>query len=372
MPLLPESLLVSCKKKTYPETVTEGAPVFYFKATVNNTPLEIYGGQNNYYMYSSWIQDANGVYNLIANLKPNNGSVQNSLQIQINDEQASALNAPCAADNALDNVYYPLRNGAAAALQYSVQFSSKFDKGFSPQYTWNFGDGTPVSAQASPIHVFKRFGNYNVCLSATGFSNTCTSNLCNNYNSGLPGNNFNSAITVINDSLTHAQFVHVPKGGVPPYTYKWDFGDGGSTSTLASPSFTYQGDGIWYVTLDVTDANGNKSTCHYNFDTQNSLYCAINYSVVSSTPVANPKEFSNIIINWTDASGKKYTSDHAQQPTDSYFQVLSSENYLDNENGQRTKKIHVKFKCSVYEIGNTANKITIDGADAILAVAYKN
>ncbi len=41
-------------------------------------------------------------------------------------------------------------------------------------------------------------------------------------------------------------------GGVAPYTYNWDFGDG-NTSTLANPSHTYSNAGTYTVTLTVTD-----------------------------------------------------------------------------------------------------------------------
>lgn len=371
MILVAVTVMVSCKKKTYPVDTVEGTPVFYFKGNLNSVPVEISSGVNNYYMYSSWTQDANGVYNLMSHLKPNDGSVLNSLQLQINDERVSALNEACLVDEALNNSYYPFKAGNPAPIEYSVQFYPKFDKGFFPTYTWNFGDGTPVSQLASPTHIFKRFKNYNVCLTALSTSNTCSSNLCNNYNSGLPGNNFNSGIAAINDTLTSVQFVHIPKGGTPPYTYFWDFGDGGSTSTLASPTFTYSGDGTYYVTLTVTDSKGFTSTCAYNFATQNSLSCAINYSVITSNPVSNPKELSNIIINWTDASGKVYTSNNGAQPVDSYFEIVSAEPFTDNENGQKTRKVHVRFKCTVYNSSNSSDKITIDGAEAVIAVAFK-
>jgi len=45
-------------------------------------------------------------------------------------------------------------------------------------------------------------------------------------------------------------------GGISPFTYEWDFGDG-NTSTEASPSYTYRSDGIFNVSLKVTDDRGN-------------------------------------------------------------------------------------------------------------------
>jgi hypothetical protein len=48
-------------------------------------------------------------------------------------------------------------------------------------------------------------------------------------------------------------------GGVPPYVYDWDFGDG-SRSTSPAPSHTFGAAGDWPVRLTVTDANGLTGT----------------------------------------------------------------------------------------------------------------
>ena len=45
-------------------------------------------------------------------------------------------------------------------------------------------------------------------------------------------------------------------GGCPPYTYSWDFGEGGSSSDQ-SPSHTYQKAGNYTAKLKVTDSKGN-------------------------------------------------------------------------------------------------------------------
>ncbi len=48
-------------------------------------------------------------------------------------------------------------------------------------------------------------------------------------------------------------------GGTSPYTYLWDFGDGGS-STAADPTHTYIANGTYIVTLTVRDACGQQAT----------------------------------------------------------------------------------------------------------------
>ncbi len=50
------------------------------------------------------------------------------------------------------------------------------------------------------------------------------------------------------------QFSPNVSGGRAPYTYRWDFGDG-YTSTQASPLHTYQSPGMYSATLTVTDAD---------------------------------------------------------------------------------------------------------------------
>jgi len=45
-------------------------------------------------------------------------------------------------------------------------------------------------------------------------------------------------------------------GGISPYSYEWDFGDG-STSTDVTPTHSYKSEGSYNVTLKVTDDKGN-------------------------------------------------------------------------------------------------------------------
>ncbi len=54
-------------------------------------------------------------------------------------------------------------------------------------------------------------------------------------------------------------FTATPSGGVAPYTYAWDFGDGG-TSTDQNPTHAYTAAGVYTVTVTVTDACGNTAT----------------------------------------------------------------------------------------------------------------
>jgi len=48
----------------------------------------------------------------------------------------------------------------------------------------------------------------------------------------------------------------VSSGGVPPYTFDWDFGDGSPRSAEQDPSHTYAAGGTYVATVSVTDSGG--------------------------------------------------------------------------------------------------------------------
>jgi len=52
-------------------------------------------------------------------------------------------------------------------------------------------------------------------------------------------------------------------GGISPYSYEWDFGDG-STSTDVAPTHAYKSEGSYNVTLKVTDDRGQTASKERN------------------------------------------------------------------------------------------------------------
>lgn len=378
------AVLVSCKKKTYPESNVDGEPLFYFTGNVNSVPVDLKAGINDYYMYSSWTQDSNGVYGLTGHLRSSNGSSANSIRILMNSQRAYSSSESCDADSVLYTDYHPIKSGsnpAGGCLYYNLQFFPTLKNGFSPQYSWNFGDGTPTySSTANAVsHFYKRYQNYNIGLTAKTFS--YGTSYINNWFNTKPGS-FNAGITALVDSGKTIIASYKNMGNVPPYlggignissfNYAWDFCNlGGCVGTSSSTSsYNYTNHQTNTIILIVKDQTGAVDTVRYNHATQLSQFCAANYSY-SVTPYPNTKNLSNVVINWTDAAGINYTSDHSSQPADSYFRIISEEPYSDNENGQKTKKVHVKFKCTVYPVGTSGAGIVIDNAEAVIAVAYK-
>ncbi|HWY33916.1 MAG TPA: hypothetical protein VNX68_04675, partial [Nitrosopumilaceae archaeon] len=137
----------------------------------------------------------------------------------------------------------------------------------------------------------------------------------------------------------------------------------------ANPSHIYSSPGLYTTSLKVTDSTQqNVTTVYHKVSVPTYTACFTNFNSSGYTAASNTLGLSNVIVTWKDAGGLAYSSNNTLQPSDSYFQILSEENFQENENHQPTKKLHVKFRCRVY---NGTNSVLIDNADAVIAVAYK-
>jgi PKD repeat protein len=128
------------------------------------------------------------------------------------------------------------------------------------QWTWDFGDGA-TGAGPKPDHSYRAVGVYDVTLTASNqyLTNSRTKNMY---------------ITVLN--LPRADFIaDKTRGGAPmdvvftdkstglPTSWKWDFGDGGS-STEQNPKHTYTTLGTYTITLTASNKDGSDTTSKAN------------------------------------------------------------------------------------------------------------
>ena len=72
------------------------------------------------------------------------------------------------------------------------------------------------------------------------------------------------------------QFQGLDLGGIPPYSYFWDFGDG-NTSNLINPAHNYSQVGNYTASFTITDSEGNSST--------NTTYVSVLFNQAPDTPV---------------------------------------------------------------------------------------
>jgi PKD repeat protein len=117
-------------------------------------------------------------------------------------------------------------------------------------WLWDFGDGSPPSAEQNPCHTYQNPGPYTVSLTAT---NNC----------GEDTETKSGYITVAEPPV--ACFTGAPTSGCAPLevcftdcstgdptSWEWDFGDG-ETDAEQNPCHTYQTPGVYAVTLTVSN-----------------------------------------------------------------------------------------------------------------------
>ena len=125
-------------------------------------------------------------------------------------------------------------------------------------YAWDFGDGNS-STDKDPKHIYNNTGKYDVKLIATNAAG-CSDTLIKP--------------AYIQVQLPQVSILSLPAKGCAPFfysftskvittdpvvTYKWDFGDG-STSSMANPSHTFVLPGSYTISIIVTTARGCTDT----------------------------------------------------------------------------------------------------------------
>lgn len=142
------------------------------------------------------------------------------------------------------------------AIPSRTQFTAQ--TGNAVKWYWSFGDGT-TSTEQNPLHVYQAEGNYTVTLVATN-AQGCSNSLTLKEYIQLKRAEATISPTLAEGCLPfEAAFTSRVNSVDPVASYKWDFGDGGS-STDKDPKHTYTTEGNFVVTLEVTTVGGCKVT----------------------------------------------------------------------------------------------------------------
>jgi len=151
-------------------------------------------------------------------------------------------------------------NAAPVCKGTSTVFNNTSTGGTS--YSWNFGNGSPLSSIQNPTYTYPTSGVFAVTLTVTntaGCKFVTTNSVTVNV---MPLAQFSAQVaclgvaTVFNNTST-------PNTNI---NYHWDFGDPsttGDTSNLQSPTYTYGSIGTYTVSLQVLTTAGCSSAVNY-------------------------------------------------------------------------------------------------------------
>lgn len=151
--------------------------------------------------------------------------------------------------------------GGKAPVTVSVAGQGK--RGVAPYtYSWDFGDGTTGMGQFTS-HIYNDPGTYTITLLVTdSVGQTSTDDhLKINVTSSTGLSATAQASVTSGKAPLVVDFTAVAQGGVPSYTYIWNFGDGTSETTVNTTiSHTYTTAGTFTAVLTVKDSVNAQTT----------------------------------------------------------------------------------------------------------------
>jgi gliding motility-associated-like protein len=169
----------------------------------------------------------------------------------------------CSASDSITITVYPTPQAAymsseeSGCVPHTVSFITTGVDGIN--YIWNFGDGSSVSNETTPTHVYDVPGTYNVVLTAVGLGG------CSDTVSSIWVTTGEQPIAAFSSSpdypaqlaLPNAQVIFTDQSqfGV---TSTWTFGDGGSVGEPMGTTVSHQYENVseFMVTLTVESAEG--------------------------------------------------------------------------------------------------------------------
>lgn len=123
-------------------------------------------------------------------------------------------------------------------------------------YRWDFGDGTPVSTQADPVHLYTRPGLFVVRLTATN-PNGCSREWSREIRvHPAPESGFTTSLSAHCGAPVTVRLTNTSQGAAG---YFWNFGNG-QTSTLTHPQVVYRDTGTYVIRLIAVSILGCPDT----------------------------------------------------------------------------------------------------------------
>ena len=138
------------------------------------------------------------------------------------------------------------------------QISESTYSGINHIYSWDFGDGSPISHALAPSHAYATAGAYTITLTTKieGWNQTCTKTFTKQVSVGL-GVSASALTNVTCNGLANGSVVALPQGGMAPYQFSLNNGPWQATA-----AFTNLAPGSYQ--LQVKDQKNCTSTVTFN------------------------------------------------------------------------------------------------------------
>lgn len=367
----------------------DGDPVFTASFDLAGTSHEWLAGVDDYYMFSSFEKDAQDVYEFSGSFAKKDSIGGETLTFHIRDYQQVFQGLPNVDETFLTNTNFAFASmsGTDTIWQQQVDtlgWSVVFDASASiipnspVAYIWSYGDNTSFSSDLqTSAHFYTQLPSQPVTLTVS--TPSCSASVTKQLN--VLGSNtsceldFDISLPNPSDSgiVVQASLVN----GLAPFSYVW------SDSSTADSLWIQSNFGPVSASVTVTDAagctvSGSISTmlvqgifpplCVAKFSNSPAIPDTATTLVIDTIIVGDMLQFSRVKVEYTDLSGRFFSSFFQSQPSSSFLKILDVEDYDDNEKGEKTKKLTLEYACRLWD--EQGNHIDIENGKAVIAVAY--
>jgi len=361
-------LFGGCRKKEEP-VAENGTPVFAIDGMIDNTHREYTGGRNNFYMYTDYRSSSGEPYEFIGDMKQTCTDCKESLRIIIKNYQGGVGSVdPNQAFHTGEYFYVP---GAGSQFNKSlkVTLDAKPSGNGTVSHFWDFGDGT-TSTLANPIKTYPANHTFTITYTAS-YSNGCSSSVSipvgiKAYAAPPPNVSFTSNLVDTNGGSNLFSFNANVSDTGGTSEYYWNFGTDTGYVSGNPVQHEYFVSGVYTVSLYFVKNNTDTVVSRQNLSVQNTSTCVANFNM-SKQANSDAHNYSGIIVEWTDASGNKYSSAQAEQDEKSNFFIDASSPYIDNERAQKTRALDVRFNC---KLSNGTTIIELRNMEGHIAVGH--
>jgi len=163
-------------------------------------------------------------------------------------------------------------------------------------------------------------------------------------------------------NFREVSFTDETAGGIPGYTYEWDFGDGSAISTEAAPVHTYATSGNYTVTLTVTDQDSTVSVVEQVVVIGDVLSVDFTETVNGSAVELEANIIGGVeaySVQWDMGDGNQVTgltASHGYNLTGTYT-ITMTVTSDDNQEAQASKQVSVVAPLNV-NFTSTRNNLT--------------
>jgi hypothetical protein len=359
--------LLSCDKDT--PQVSSNDVVFYVNGQMGENPISLKGGVDNNFMHTNYESDS-------ANINSCVGMMAGS-DCEMDDPCENALtfkfraNGQSHVDSTLSPQQKTFRSISDSSLAgYNVSFNSNIEPpGGNYKVEWTFSNGETSTSENPTVFFQTPVGTITACMTVTNLDSNTSVTTCNTIS---PTKSCYADFTYSFSSGGNVT-VNAIENGVAPFTYLWDFGNG-FMPLNQQPNLNFSGQDTVSACLKIIDAvNCEAVMCKTLLvdSSATSAFTVGNFSYTTSKQYSfNQHDYNEVVVEYVDENGDKYTSQLKEQPGWANFEIVEMESYEQNRFGQNTKRLEFNCNVQLYNVNDVSQKMDFINATGFIGVAH--